>query len=80
MAVGSAIPLSKISLKTRLIAGPLVSGAAMILFAFSFTRADYWPKIFVGFVIGSGQSRPSSSVPRSSTAVTDAVLFSLSLL
>ena len=57
MVIASGVPLSKVSLKTRLILGPLVSGATMILFAFSFTRADYWPKIFVGFVIGSGQSR-----------------------
>lgn len=54
MIVAMSVPLTTVPLKTRLIIGPLVSGAAMILFAFSFTRADYWPKVFVGFVIGSG--------------------------
>lgn len=47
MVIASAIPLSVVSLKMRLIVGPLVSGAAMILFAFSFVRSDYWPKLYV---------------------------------
>ncbi|KAL7417151.1 major facilitator superfamily domain-containing protein [Mrakia frigida] len=89
MGVGSAIPLTVLPLKARLVGGSLLAGGSMLMFAFAYDPSSYWKLIFVGFAVGSAGNSLAfisayvnflQSVPAEVSGVTGAVLQSVAQL
>lgn len=91
VVIAQAVPLTKFTLRWRLIGGVGLGAGSSILFSFFDDEKDFWPLIFPGLVIGSSAlftlflvasrpTRPSYSSPGSLSVALAYVSAFVSLL